>query len=544
MAARVRVVLQSRLSSSRLPGKAMLSVAGRPAVVLAALRAGNRGAEVVVATSDRAEDDVIADAVGAVQGVVVVRGPLDDPLARFVLAAEGLAGDDVVLRLTGDNVVPDGTLVDLLVEGLAARGADAAYVRIGGDDPALPYGVAGEAFTAALLRTVDREATDPFDREHVTPMMRARVGDHRLVVPDLRTGWAGLRCTVDTFDDYVRVCRVFTGVEDAVAEPWRGLCDRVQAATTAVRPWPSRAGGSRQGPLVLGTVQLGVAYGAANAGGLPDAATAAAVLTAAAEQGITHLDTARAYGESEARVGAALARGLSEHVAVVTKVAPLPEVTTNTEGAALVAASVQTSLHRLGVPRVDALLLHRAADWHRPGVRDALVALREEGAARVVGTSLSTPDELVSVLADPDCAYVQLPFNLLDRRWLAPEVHDALAARPDVVVTCRSAYLQGLLVSREARWPGGHDGRVVHAGLEALCAELGRASWADLCLAYVLGHDWVTSVVVGAESAEQVRDSAALVRKTPLTPDELARVREVLAAGAEDLIDPSRWRQP
>src|SRR6187200_14786 len=109
-APRVRVVLQSRLSSTRLPGKAMLTVAGRPMVVLAAQRAATTGAEVVVATSDRPEDDLIAETVAAA-GISVARGPLDDPLRRFTIAVTDLDDQDVVVRLTADNVVPDGSLV-------------------------------------------------------------------------------------------------------------------------------------------------------------------------------------------------------------------------------------------------------------------------------------------------------------------------------------------------------------------------------------------------------------------------------------------------
>ena len=137
-------------------------------VVLAAQRAGTTGAEVVVATSDRPEDDVIASTVEDA-GILVVRGPLDDPLRRFAIATADLDDDDVVVRLTADNVVPDGELVSLLAAEVTGS---AAYTRVGGDDPTLPYGVAGEAFTARALREADQEATDPADREHVTPYVR------------------------------------------------------------------------------------------------------------------------------------------------------------------------------------------------------------------------------------------------------------------------------------------------------------------------------------------------------------------------------------
>ena len=536
----VLVVLQSRLSSSRLPGKALLSVGGRPMVVLAAQRAGNAGHPVMVATSDESDDDVIAAACTAA-GVHVVRGPLDDPLARFVLAAEGLGDDAVVVRLTGDNVVPDGDVIDQLVAALHSRiAAGHRYARVGGDDPALPYGVAAEAFTAGALREADAAATSPTEREHVTPYLREHEGDHRIDLSDVRPAWAGQRCTVDTFDDFVRIARVFGGITDPVGAGWRELCDQIAQASDLADPLPVRANPLHQTALVLGTVQLGVPYGAANDGGLPDEAATAAVLAAARRNRISHLDTARGYGRSEERLGTALARGLGEHVGIVTKVMPLADG----EGADAARASVATSLHALGVASVDGLLVHRAADWHRLGVADLLAGLVTAGTARVVGVSLSTPDELLAALDDPRCTYVQLPFNLLDRRWLSPEVQAALRSRPDMVVTVRSVYLQGLLAAGVAgRWPSlpGVDATAITAGLDEAVAQLGRTSRADLCVAYALGQPWVTSIVAGAETAAQVDDTAALVRRPPLTPDEIARVHDVVRPGAADLIDPSRW---
>lgn len=542
--ARVRVVLQSRLSSSRLPAKGMLTVAGRPVVALAAQRAGNAGADLVVATSDRPEDDLIVAAVHAA-GAAVVRGPLDDPLGRFCIATRDLADDDIVLRLTADNVLPDGELVDFLVRGLASHGA--TYARIGGDDPDLPFGVTGEVFTAGALRRADQLATGPEDREHVTPWLRREHGDLRLEVPDLPADWAGLRCTIDTFDDYVRVAGIFHDLPDPVGASWRDLCQRL-VGSGVPRQVPVRDNPLGQGPLLLGTVQLGVPYGAANTAGLPDAETAADVLDAIRTTGITHLDTARAYGIAEDRIGIALRRGLSEHVGVITKVAPLDMLGADADpafGDTLVEASVQRSLRALGASSVDALLVHRAADWDKPGVRDALTDVRDAGLARMVGVSLSTPTELLGVLSDPDCGYVQLPFNLLDRRWLAEDVQAALATRPDVIVTARSAYLQGLLVAGEdATWPANapEESAAVVATIDGLVRDLGRTSRADLCLAYVLGHPWVTSVVAGAGTSAQVRDSATLITGPVLSTEELAHVREQLAAGSDILVDPSTWQ--
>jgi spore coat polysaccharide biosynthesis protein SpsF (cytidylyltransferase family)/aryl-alcohol dehydrogenase-like predicted oxidoreductase len=525
----VRVVVQSRLSSSRLPGKALLCIGGTPMVALAAARAGNSGHSVVVATSTETEDDLVAAAViGA--GVSVVRGSLTDPLGRFVLATADLDEHDVVVRLTADNVLPDGALVTFLVEGLLASGF--SYARLGGDDPTVPYGVSAEAFTVAALREADVRSENAHDREHVTPRMRALHGDHRLQVPGLEEDWAGLRCTVDTYDDFVSLGRLFAEVRDPLTVPWQELCRRLAALSPAPRPRAvRRANPLGQGALVLGTVQLGVNYGAANTAGQPSAAEAAEILGSAASE--------------------ALGRGLGERVGVITKVAPLDgllDADERSAGAArfAVRASVAESLRALGVSRVDALLLHRATDWKRPGVREALEEARSTGVATVVGVSVGDPDELLAVLSDDLCGYVQLPFNLLDRRWLADEVQQALAARPEVVVTARSVYLQGLLVATSsARWPEVVDDRAaISSRIDMLVSELGRISPADLCLAYVLGQSWITSVVVGAETSDQIRQTATLAARPPLRSEEIDYVHGTVDPGSPMLVDPSRWRWP
>ena len=544
----VRVVIQSRLSSTRLPGKALLTIARMPMAVLVARRVSRAGTDVVIATSSEPEDDLVARAA-AEYGVAVVRGPLDDTLARFVKATKDLADDDLVIRLTADNVVPDAGLVDELVT--AMRDRDAGYIRVGGPGAAVPYGVAAEAFSVGALRRAAAESTDRPDREHVTPFIRRTAGDVEFVPPDVPEHWRGLRCTVDTLADFEQVWRLFDGEPDPVGVSWRELCGRLDK--TGSGPLPvRRANPIDQGPFVLGTVQLGLPYGAANTAGQPTAQEAQHILTAAVAAGVSHLDTARAYGASEGRIGTALGRGLGERLGVVTKIRPLDDVPADAPygwASAAFEASVATSLRELKSGSVDALLLHRAADLTKGdgAIRDGLRSARETGIARLTGVSVGSTDELLAVLADPEVGYVQLPFNLVDARWTAPDVTAALSARPDVVVSVRSVFLQGLLVGGDAaRWPA-LEGQSPDYSLrlrrtvDELVAELDRVGPADLCLAYVLGHPWVVSVTLGADTADQVREQAELVRRPPLTADQIELVRTRIGDVPEQLVDPSRW---
>lgn len=295
-----------------------------------------------------------------------------------------------------------------------------------------------------------------------------------------------------------------------------------------------------QSPWILGTAQLGMAYGATNTVGRPSPDQAAGILAAARDAGVSHVDTARAYGESESVIGTALRAGVG--LGVVTKLRPLG--TSAADPAAEARESFVTSLTHLGVESVDALLVHRAADWVRPGVRAFLAGTLAAGEAKRVGASVSTPAELLRIVADPLCEYVQFPFNVLDRRWLDDEVVDALRRRPDVVVTVRSVFLQGLLLTTSPdAWPthSSADPQRIISALAEMAEGLGRTGAADLCVAYALGHPFVTSVAIGAESAAYVTNNAELATHPPLDEDAIARVKARIPAAPVELVDPSQW---
>lgn len=219
---RTRVVVQSRLSSSRLPGKALMTVGGMPLIELVARRASRSGFEVVVATSVESYDDRIAEHLQRV-GISVVRGDLDDVLGRFIQATADLDDTDRVIRLTGDNPVGDAALVQEMLDEMAGTGHD--YGRV--DIDHTPEGLGVEAFSVGSLRRAAAEATDSYDREHVTPWIRRTLGEY-LFVPKAAFGDPTIyRCTTDCLHDYDRVSRLFDGVADPVDVPWRDLMGKL-----------------------------------------------------------------------------------------------------------------------------------------------------------------------------------------------------------------------------------------------------------------------------------------------------------------------------
>jgi spore coat polysaccharide biosynthesis protein SpsF len=194
------------MGSKRLPGKALESLAGQAMFAHCVRRLREHSdLPVILATTTLREDDVLVSAAERL-GVPVVRGPEDDVLARYVLAAATFALDEVI-RATGDNPAVDmdapRRTLDLL------RRTDADYIVERG----LPTGAAVEAISAAALYLANASTADRYDREHVTSFIRREpqfVSLDALAPGHLRR--PGLHLTVDTFDDLVFMRRVMAQV--------------------------------------------------------------------------------------------------------------------------------------------------------------------------------------------------------------------------------------------------------------------------------------------------------------------------------------------
>jgi spore coat polysaccharide biosynthesis protein SpsF len=543
----VLVLLQARTSSSRLPGKVLLPLGGQALALLCAERLGNTGHRVVLCTSDQSDDDPLA-LLAQAAGVGLHRGPLDNVQQRLLQALDGVPDEALVVRATADNPVPDGHFIDELIALRAAAGADYCGPFYPADG--LPYGMSVELFTAGMLRQAAAVASSDAEREHVTPWMRRHLRVAGCRVAHLPPGGlAQLRCTVDSYDDYERMAALFAAPERRQA-PWRALCAALAASLGApqFRLPPGRDGATSR--MALGTVQLGMPYGIANRHGMPSAATAQAVVREAIAHGVGWLDTARAYGEAESRLGQALAGSWRDRAQVITKLAPLAELAEPAPPAALRAAvecSVYQSLYALQARRLPVLLLHRAEHLHAHGgaLWAVLQELQAQGLIGELGVSVATPAQAVAALACPGVQHVQLPCNLLDWRWQDPAFVAARAARPDVRMHVRSAFLQGLLLSEAARWPAWHTG----AGglceeLDRLVQDCGRRSRADLALAWLLAQDWIDAVVVGVETLDQLHENLDLFRQAPLAPAEQALVTQRVGRAPERLLNPALWQEP
>lgn len=222
VSASVRIVLQARTSSRRLPGKVLMPVGGMPLVTLSARRVMRDGHQLVVATSDTVADDFLTETL-QYSGIQVRRGPLEDVLKRFVFATNDLRETDTCVRLTADNPFPDGDLVEKLISKF--NETEMPYMSTADIFPfRLPLGLSAEIFSVGVLREADKFASESSYREHVTTYMRKILGERLMEMPKTEmNNNVGLRCTVDTLEDYLKIAGFFLTVPDPVGQNWYQL---------------------------------------------------------------------------------------------------------------------------------------------------------------------------------------------------------------------------------------------------------------------------------------------------------------------------------
>jgi spore coat polysaccharide biosynthesis protein SpsF len=207
-------VIQARTGSTRFPNKVLADLNGRPmlAHVVERVRRCRSVDRVVVATSTSPSDDTVAELAERL-GASVTRGPLDDVLRRFVMAARQHAAS-VVVRITADCPLVDPELVDAVVEMRSREGADYASNI---DPRTYPDGYDVEAMTRECLERLDREATLPDEREHVTLHVREHPGEYRRASLCLPRDLSEMRLTVDYPDDLVKVGRLLNALQPDTA---------------------------------------------------------------------------------------------------------------------------------------------------------------------------------------------------------------------------------------------------------------------------------------------------------------------------------------
>jgi len=271
-------------------------------------------------------------------------------------------------------------------------------------------------------------------------------------------------------------------------------------------------------------------YGIANMGGKPDENQSFSMLSTAFEHGVTSLDTARSYGNSEEVIGRFLRTWKGDVPHITTKIKFPEKEVEDVEG--YVFSEVKKSLQNLGVERVNVVMLHLPGDLKRYGAKvvTAMEKLVLQGLTDQIGVSVYVADEVEEMLKYPQFSATQVPMSVFDQRLIADGTIEKLREK-NYTVFVRSVFLQGLFFLD----PDKIDDPILvrHAvpkiRLIREIANEEQMSIAQLAITFIRDIPGVTSLVLGADTPKQVLDNIDGLRTPPISEKGMQRLTKEFA---------------
>lgn len=213
-------IIQARVGSSRLPGKVLKDIDGKPMLmrVVNRVQRAELPDSVVVATSTEPGDDAVVELCNKNQ-IAVFRGSESDVLDRYYWAASRYAAD-LIVRITSDCPLIDPEVLDRTITTFLESQADYAsnsLVRT------YPRGLDVEVVARTSLEQAWREAKEGYERVHVTPFFYRNPDRFRCVNVAAERDYSNCRWTVDTSADLEFVRAVYARLADAAQFVWRDV---------------------------------------------------------------------------------------------------------------------------------------------------------------------------------------------------------------------------------------------------------------------------------------------------------------------------------
>ena len=206
---KVYAIVQARMSSTRLPGKVMKKIVGKPMLelMIERLKYCKELSGIIIATTQNETDQPIVALVNSLNGILLFRGSEEDVLSRYHGAAV-MYNAETVVRVTSDCPLIDADVLDKIVNIYHEKAGTIDYasnIR----KRTYPRGLDVEVFSFAALDRAFKEATLQPDREHVTEYILQQPEEFRMHDVVDKSDNNSLRWTVDTQEDFELITKIY-----------------------------------------------------------------------------------------------------------------------------------------------------------------------------------------------------------------------------------------------------------------------------------------------------------------------------------------------
>ena len=540
------VIIQARCSSKRLPSKVLLPINSMPIIILAVKRAANKGRKIIVATSNHPSDDRLVKLLKK-ERISFFRGSLNNVLSRFAHIVKNSNPNQIIFRLTADNIFPDGNLLDELEKYFNKKKLE--YL-VCGKNSGLPYGLSVELTKAKHIFEANKKSISKFDKEHVTPFIIRKHKNYSFTKYK-NFKMEHYRCTIDTLDDYKLIKNIFKNLkQNSIKISFKTLLPKLKS--TQFKMLNKKINKK----IILGCVQLGSPYGINNELGKPNKKAIKKIFKTLIDNNIQFLDTARDYNNSEKIIGNFFKNQkniVKKKIKVFTKLSALNSISklnTKKEICKKIDNSVFSSLKYLRQKSIHTLLIHRVSQLEIRGnvILNRLLELKKNKLISNIGASVQTPEELNKILKIKEINHIQLPMNILDWRW--EKYTKKIIERKknsNLTIHIRSVLLQGLLATNDlSKWRKAnlntHQSKTILNWFEKLKTKFKKNSIIDLSLAFANSINWVDGIVIGVDNTDQLEQCLFIINRSKLTKEEMKYLIKSRPKISSKTLNPAMWK--
>jgi len=513
MSNKVHVILQARIGSKRLYGKSVIPILDEPLVILCNKRLKNSNLKVTTIIPEGKEDDYLAYILKK-NKLNFFRGSKFNVLDRFKKYTQNLNNEDIIIRVTADNPFVDGKFLKKLIKIFKIK--NLKYFSANDNIKALPYGIQAELFKVKYLR--EAYSKKKYVLEHVTPHIKQRYLNKKLkIFIKNYSGISKLRLSIDTFKDLERVKNIFNSFS---GDP----CSDLVKILKSSKPVKEK-NIEKISKTVLGTVQIGKRYHTNKVQISQNRANK--LLYTALNQKINFFDTAYDYGKSEKYIGN-FKRKNKVNIYLCSKLKNL-KLKKNSKKEDVISKanfSIFESLNRLNCTHFENFLIHNTQDLFRSKLLYShLTKFLNCGIFKNLGVSIYSPDEYEKIKKYKKITCVQLPFNLIDYRWV--KILNKKSERFKIFV--RSIFLRGNLKKNKILfYKKIKNFEALNNNLRKICFEFKKKNLFELTIAFLKSFVGINYFVIGAQSSKHIDNLVNLFKVKQLKKNQKQKLIKLI----------------
>lgn len=301
--------------------------------------------------------------------------------------------------------------------------------------------------------------------------------------------------------------------------------------------------------LTLGTAQLGMNYGIANVNGKPKKNTAYSILNYSWKNGINTYDTAPVYGNSEKIIGnffSEKSKNEKKNLNIISKYPGILEekVISWKNLYTQIKDRIIRSLNNLKIKTLPIYLLHRFDDLfiNNGIIIECLKKIKNEGLINHIGVSVYHPTEVKYSLRLEEIEVIEVPINIFDQRLINLGLLDKLR-KNNYTIFGRSIFLQGLFFLDPEKIP--RYLKIARKPLMQLrnISKEYNIDIAELALLFVRDLPQITSIIVGTENLQQLKENIEISKSSPLKSSIRKKILKEFSNLPEKLLNPSKWNK-